>query len=282
MTQPLVLVTGASSGIGLHLAREFAAHGHPIALVAPDAAELDACAAAIRAEFGVEALSIPADLEKSDAVDDIRTVLQSTGHEVGILVNNAGHGFRGNFVEQPLDIALSMVRLNVDAVLRVAHAFIPPMVARGQGRVLNTASIAGFQPAPTMAVYHATKAFVLSWSEAIADELSEQGVTVTALCPGATDTDFFPKAGIEDSRVFQSGNVMAPQDVAQAGYAACMAGERVIVPGAMNKAMVFSRRLLPESTQAKLNEAQYSDVEADKVKHQRGDFESEAARKAAD
>lgn len=280
MSQPLVLVTGASSGIGLHLAREFAEHGHALALVAPDATELDNCAAAIRAEFGVEALSIPVDLEQADAVTDIRTVLQSAGREVGVLVNNAGHGFRGAFAEQPLDVALSMVRLNIEAVLRVAHAFIPPMVARGQGRVLNTASIAGFQPAPTMAVYHATKAFVLSWSEAIAEELGEQGVTVTALCPGATDTDFFPKAGIEDSRAFQSGNVMAPQEVAKAGYAACMAGERVIVPGAMNKAMVFSRRLLPESALAKMNEAQYADVDPDKVKHQRGDFENEATRKA--
>lgn len=276
MRPPLVLVTGASSGIGLHLAREFASHGHPVALVAPDAEEVQACANAIRHGLGVEAVAIPADLEQPDAVDGIAATLQGAGLDVGILVNNAGHGFRDNYVDQPLERQLSMVRLNIEAVLRVATAFIPPMVSRGQGRVLTTASIAGFQPAPTMAVYHASKAFVLSWSEAIAQELDGSGVTVTTLCPGPTDTDFFPKAGIEDSRAFQSGNVMAPQDVARAGYAGCMAGERLVIPGAMNKAMVFSRRLLPEAMQAKMNEAQYADVEAGKRKHERGDFEDSA------
>jgi short-subunit dehydrogenase len=138
--------------------------------------------------------------------------------------------------------------------------------------VLNTASIAGFEPGPTMSVYHASKAFVLSWSEAIATELEDSGVTVTALCPGPTDTDFFPKGDLEDSFAFQKANLMDPEEVAQIGYEAAMGGERVVVAGAVNKAMVFSRRFMSEQMQARMNEKMYEDV--DSPKRMRGDKES--------
>src|SRR5204862_2973901 len=125
---------------------------------------------------------------------EILDELTAAGEAVEILVNNAGHGFRGNWWQIPVQQDISMVALNIEAVLRLTKLFLPPMLQRGRGRILNTASIAGFQPGPLLATYHATKAFVLSWSEALAIELEKQPITVTALCPGATDTDFFPKA----------------------------------------------------------------------------------------
>jgi uncharacterized protein len=157
-----------------------------------------------------------------------------------------------------------MIRLNVEAVIHLTKLFLRPMLLRGRGRILNTASVAGFEPGPHLAVYHASKAFVLSWSEAIATELQDTGITVTALCPGPVDTDFFPKADMVESRAFQEAKVMAPQEVARAGYDAAMRGERVVVPGMMNKALVFSRRLMPESAQAKLNEKLYEDAPPEK------------------
>lgn len=273
MSSPLTLVTGASSGIGMHLAREFARNGHAVALVAPVQQELEELATRITSEFGVDALPIAIDLEQSESTERIAEHLAQAGRDVENLVNNAGHAWRGRFWEIPLERHLSVVRLNIEAVLRLTARFLPPMLERGHGRILNTASIAAYQPGPLLAVYHASKAFVLSWSEALAEELAERGITVTALCPGATDTDFFPKADMESTRAFQSGNVMAPQAVAEAGYAALMAGERVAVTGTINKALVFARRLLPETVRTKLNESQYIDVPPEQRTHKRGDYE---------
>jgi short-subunit dehydrogenase len=165
---------------------------------------------------------------------------------IDILVNNAGFGHRENFKSIEHDI--STLRLNIEAILRLMKLFLPLMLQRRQGRVLNVASVAGFEPGPLFAVYHASKAFVLSLSEALATELEGTGVTATALCPGPTDTDFFQKSDMVHARMFQRANLMAPQDVAKAGYEGLMAGERVVVPGVANKIIVFSRRLLPEAT----------------------------------
>lgn len=270
-----VLITGASSGIGFHLAHEFAKHGHTLILVAPDEAELRAVAESLGAP--TRTVCIGADLEDADAVPTIMARIAAEGLEVDILCNNAGHGFRGLFWEVDLATHLSIIRLNIEAVIRLTAEILPKFVARGRGRILNTASVAGFEPGPTMAVYHATKAFVLSWSEAIATELADTGVTVTALCPGATDTDFFPKAEMENSAAFQKGPLAAPQDVARDGYEALMAGDRVIVSGAANKAMVFSRRFLSESMQASMTQKQYADVPPDDRHRERGDVESRKA-----
>jgi len=267
-----VLVTGASSGIGMHLAHRFAAHGHHVCLVAPDAGELDAVAADIERRHGIETMRVAVDLERKESYAAIESALANAGWMIDILVNNAGHGFKGNFAEVPLATHLSVLRLNVEAVLRLTSLFLPRMVERRRGRVLNTASIAGFEPGPTMSVYHASKAFVLSWSEAVATELEGTGVTVTALCPGPTDTDFFPKGDLEESFAFQKANLMDPEEVAQIGYEAAMKGERVVVAGAVNKAMVFSRRFMSEHMQAHMNEKMYEDV--DNPKRARGDKES--------
>jgi short-subunit dehydrogenase len=271
-----VLITGCSSGIGLHLAREFAKHGHPLVLVAPDAAELRNIATVLESEFNVSALAVAKNLEEEDAAEDIFYRLEREGITVDILANNAGHGFRGKFLDIPIEKDLSMLRLNIEAVLRLTKLFLPPMIARGSGRILNTASVAGFEPGPMLNVYHSTKAFVLSFSEALAVELEGTGVTVTALCPGPTDTDFFPKADMEGVVAFQKGNLMAPQDVAEAAYKGAMDGELLVIPGVGNKILTGARRILTEHAQAKLNEKMYEEVPPEKRTRERGDKEYEA------
>ena len=279
MNEETVLITGASSGIGLALAREFAQHGHPLVLTAPVEAELRSLATDLARIHGVKARIIAKDLARETAPQEIFNELAREDIQIEILVNNAGLGQRGKFWETPLDRDITILRVNAEAVLRMTKLFLPMMVQRGHGRIMNTASIAGFEPGPLLAVYHATKAFVLSLSEALATELEDTAVTVTALCPGPVDTDFFPKAEMIDSEVFQRGNVMAPQEVARAGYEALMRGDRITIPGATNKAMVFSRRLMPEAAQAKINEKLYSPTDPAERKRERGDVEAGAEKK---
>lgn len=279
MNSETTLITGASSGIGLHLAREFAKHGHPLILVAPVEAELAQIASSLSSEFGVEARYIAADLEQPDAAQRIFDETTRNSTVVDILVNNAGHGQNGKFWEIPIERDISIVRLNIEAVLRLTKLFLPPMIQRGRGRILNTASIAGFMPGPLLAVYHASKAFVLSLSEALSTETEDTGVTVTALCPGPTDTDFFSKADMVETAGVQKAHVMAPQDVAEIGYKALMKGTRVEVAGLVNKALVFSRHLMPEAAQAKMHEKMYSDVPPDEVKRQPHEIEAKEEAK---
>lgn len=274
MTNETVLLTGATSGIGLHLAHQFAKHGHRLILVAPESDELHALTANLENSYGSETLTAADDLEDPQSGARLLDAITAKGWRVDILANNAGHGYRGAFAETPIATHLSVLRLNVETVLRLTSLFLPAMVSAGRGRLLTTASIAGFEPGPGMAVYHATKAFVLSWSEALATELDGTGVTATALCPGPTDTDFFAKGDAEQSAAFQKANLMDPHEVATVGYNAMMAGDRVVVVGTMNKAMVFSRRFMSEAMQAKINEKMYEDVDGDEIQRHRGDKES--------
>lgn len=268
------LITGSSSGIGLHLAREFASHGHPLVLVAPDREELEAVAADVRAEFGSPVRVIAANLELAPSCQEVFEHLQKESIKVDILVNNAGHGYRGKTWELEIDKDLSMVRLNIEAVLRLTKLFLPPMIERGRGRIMITASVAGFQAGPMVNVYHSTKAFVLSFAEALSVELEGTGISVTALCPGPTDTDFFPKAGMEGVVAFQKGNLMAPQDVARAGFEGVMDGELIVIPGALNKVMVAGRRVLTEHAQAIANSKMYEEVDKKDRLRRRGDMEN--------
>lgn len=231
-----VLVTGASGGIGYELAREFARKGHPVVLAARTESKLHELAEEIRRECAREAVVIPIDLADRDGPFELAAALETRGLDVHVLVNNAGVLEMGAFTEMTSEAALGMVQLNVSALTALCSLLVPPMVARGYGRILNVASVAAFQPVPSLAVYAASKAFVLSLTEALAEELRGAGVSVTALCPGVTDTPMVQGATAGKSGAsmlaMPKALVMAPADVAREGYQACMAGEVIRVPGA--------------------------------------------------
>jgi short-subunit dehydrogenase len=279
MNSETVLITGATSGIGLALAHEFAKNGHSLVLTARIEPELRKIAAELTTKHDVQVGIIPADLEDIESPRRIFEAVQRDGVQIDILVNNAGLGYRGRFWETPVEKQMSIVRVNIEAVLQLTHLFLPSMISRNQGRLLTTASIAGFEPGPLLAVYHASKAFVLSFTEALATELASTGITATALCPGPTDTDFFPKAGMTEKNAFQKAKVMTPQDVAAIGYRAFMKGDRTVVAGGANKALVFARRFLTEGGQARMNKKFYEKAKPAKRKRRRGDIERKAEEK---
>jgi short-subunit dehydrogenase len=199
----------------------------------------------IEGKYDVRATVIRSDLGKPDAPPDLYAETVAQGIEIGILINNAGFGLGGEFLETDIQREIEMIQVNVIAVTHLTKLFAPAMVKRRSGRIMNVASTAAFQPGPLMAVYYATKAYVLSISEAIAEEMRNTGVTVTALCPGATATDFADNAQIGNSRLFQKLGVAKADDVARAGYKAMMRGNRVAIPGWRDKLMVQSERIAP-------------------------------------
>jgi len=239
------LITGASSGIGLELANLFARDGNDLVLVARNEGKLRQLASRLEGEFGIATRVLAADLAKAHAAQEL--VMTLNVHEVTIdaLVNNAGFGLSGPFVATDLDKELEMIQVNIVALTELTKLLLPGMVARRSGRILNLASTAAFQPGPLMAVYYATKAYVLSFSEAIADELRDSGVTVTALCPGPTDTGFAVAARLESSRLFNMAKPMTSAAVARIGYEAMKRGKRVVIPGMRNKLLAQSIRLTP-------------------------------------
>jgi short-subunit dehydrogenase len=241
---PLALVTGASGGIGEELARILARHGYDLVLVARSADKLAALAERLELDHGIQVRAIAKDLARPDAAAEIHEWLAAEGLTVDVLVNNAGMGLLGKFAEIGIEGDVEMLRLNVEAPTLLTRLLLPSMLERGSGRILNLASTAGFQPGPLMAVYFATKAYMLSFSEALANEVAGTGVTVTALCPGPTETGFSSHAGSEQSRLFQ-GATMDARTVAEAGYAALMAGKPVVIPGARNRLLAFGVRLAP-------------------------------------
>ncbi|HEY8183007.1 MAG TPA: SDR family oxidoreductase [Thermoanaerobaculia bacterium] len=230
------LITGASSGIGMDFARLLSREGYELFLVARSEAKLRALAS----ELG-NAKVIVADLVLPDAPQRIFDV--SSG--VDVLINNAGFGVSGPFIETDLRKELEMIQVNVSALTHLTRLFLPPMLARKSGHILNLASTAAFLPGPLMAVYYATKAYVLSFSEAIADELRGTGVTVTALCPGPTATGFAEVAGMESSRLFSLMRPMSSEAVARYGLRAMRHGKRVAIPGIANKLSTQSIRVSP-------------------------------------
>jgi uncharacterized protein len=227
------LITGASGGIGLELAREFAAHGHAVILVARNEGRLHAVAAELTRAHAVEATVIAADLGERNGPAALFADVQRRNLDVDILVNNAGVMDTGAFQDADTEMLLGMVRLNVEALTALTSLFLKPMTGRGKGRILNLASLAGFQPLPSMAVYAASKAYVLSLTEALAEELRGKGVTVSALCPGFTDTNMIESAKRENAafRALPSALIADPKSVAREGYRACMSGEVIRVPG---------------------------------------------------
>jgi len=243
--KPIAVVTGASSGIGEALARRIAADGHPLVLVARRQERLDTLAAAL----SVETHTVALDLTEASAGARLAETLAALGLRPEILVNNAGFGELRAFAQTQHANQLSMVDLNVRAVVDLTHRFLPGMLESGRGGVLNVASTAAFQPGPGMAVYYASKAFVLSFSEALSEEVRESGVTVTALCPGPTATEFGSISGMAKSRIFRAAHrvSMSAEGVADHGWRGFLAGRRVVVPGLSNKTTAAGTRFVPRA-----------------------------------
>jgi short-subunit dehydrogenase len=242
---PVTLITGASAGIGVELARVFAAHGHDLVLVARREDRLKALADEIAASGRPRPTVLAADLERRDAVALLAAQLASRGLEPAIVVNNAGFGLSGAAALLDRNEQLGMVDLNVRALTELSLAFVDSL-ARHRGGILNVASIAAFLPGPGMAVYYASKAYVLSFTEALHRELSGRGVRVTALCPGPVPTEFQARSGMRVDRAQRQLELPADR-VAQIGYDGFMRGKRVVIAGAGNRLVVFLMRFIPHA-----------------------------------
>jgi short-subunit dehydrogenase len=241
------LITGGSIGIGLELAKQFAAHGHDLILVARNRDTLEAAAGMLEGKYGIKAATFAFDLADSSSPQKLFDAVLAEGLHVDILVNNAGFGLGGEFVETDMERELDMIQVNVAALVHLTKLFLQPMVLRRSGRILNVASTAAFQPGPLHSIYFASKAFVLSFSQAIDEELRDTGVSVTCLCPGATASEFAERAGLGGTRLYKLTGVASAEDVARYGYSATMRGERVALPGMKNKAHIQALRLLPRA-----------------------------------
>lgn len=244
------IVTGASSGLGADFARELARRGAGLVLVARRRERLEQLAADLKARHGTESRVCAVDLTDPDFPETLLRKLNYDGWNADILVNNAGFGIYGNFLDTEWAQIEKMLRLDIEALVRMTRVFAPPMVQRGWGRVLQVASIAAFQPSPSYAAYAAAKSFVLSFGEALAHEWHGTGVTSTVLSPGVTETEFFEVAGHKKRSWFQTKTVMDSPAVARVGVEAMLAGRPGIVAGALNKAATFSQRLMPRRLQA--------------------------------
>ena len=241
------LITGASSGIGYELAKCFARDGVNLVLVARDETRLGQVAAELRST-SVSVRVVPADLARAVAPSEILDATRAANINVDYLVNNAGFGLCGPFADSDLRGDLDMLQVNMVALMHLTRLYLPGMLQRGSGGVLNVASTAAFQPGPLMAIYYATKAFVLSLTEAIAEELRDTGVTATALCPGPTLTDFQRRAKIERIRLMKSKLLMmTAREVAEIGYLAFLEGKVIVIPGLFNKIGAQSVRISPRS-----------------------------------
>jgi len=245
MAKP-VFITGASSGIGYELAKVCAAHRHDLILIARREEPLLELKAKLEAAHGVQVLTYRGDLTLSDTRQQFFDWTQFKGITPYALVNNAGFGDLTTFAEADWEKQNAMMQLNIVALTHLTRLYLPAMVAQGQGRILNVASLAAFLPGPYLAVYYATKAYVLSLTEAIASELKGTGVTATTLCPGPTQSEFQERAEAQNAKLFQVAMPTAAE-VATYGYGAMEKGQRIAVHGAKNKLLSFSTRLLSRS-----------------------------------
>lgn len=238
------LITGASSGIGYELAKLFARDGYNLVLVARNKDPLERVAGQLTHAYGVMVKTILKDLSRPESPNELYDELKRESIEIDLLVNNAGFGTYGFFSETDLDTELAMMHLNIVSLTHLTKLFVKPMLGKRKGRVLNVASTAAFQPGPLMSVYYATKAYVLLFSEALANELCGSGVTVSVLCPGPTQTEFRSRAGMEASKLYEFGSMNAAA-VARIAYRGLRNHRTIIIPGLKNKVLVFAVRFAP-------------------------------------
>ncbi|GAB4029957.1 SDR family NAD(P)-dependent oxidoreductase [Spirosoma gilvum] len=241
------LITGATSGIGYELAKLFANDQYNLVIVARSQSELDQTATELSQQYGIEVIPIAKDLFKREAPFEVYQEIKARGIQIDALVNDAGQGQYGEFVDTDLNRELDIIQLNIGAYVAFTKFYLQEMVARNDGKILNVASIASKLPGPLQSVYHATKAFVLSFTEAIRNEVKETNVIITALLPGPTDTDFFRKAEMENAKIVKEGSLDDPAKVAKDGYEALLANEEKVVSGFKNKVQVAASNIIPDS-----------------------------------
>jgi short-subunit dehydrogenase len=251
-TNPTVLITGASSGIGLEFAKLFARESHDLALVARSYDKLKCVAEDLQQTYGVQVKYYAKDLSISSTPKEIFEALQNEEENIDVLVNNAGFGWRGAFVQMELTNALEMIQVNITSLTHLTRLFLPGMIERRHGKILNVASTAAFQPGPMMATYYASKAYVLSFSEALSEELKGTGVTVTAFCPGPTATGFGQRAGFVNEKIFGDMLSMDSYKVALDGYKGLMKGRSIVISGWKNWLGTKLVRFIPRPLPAKL------------------------------
>lgn len=244
-SQKYALITGATSGIGYELAKLFAKDKYNLVIIARDEAELARTADELQGE-GIQVRTIAKDLFDRTSAKEIYDEVKSNGIHVDVLVNDAGQGYYGKFEETELDKEIDIIELNIISSISLTKLFLKDMLARKEGMILNVGSIAGEAPGPYQSVYHGTKAFINSWSAAIRNELKDSNITVTVLLPGATDTDFFNKADMQDSKILDS-KLSNPEDVAKDGYEALMSGDDKVISGLKNKFQAALANVLPDS-----------------------------------
>lgn len=252
---PVALITGASTGIGRELARLAAQNGFDVALVARTAASLDAVAADIEEKTSRKTHVFPIDLAQPNAAHALFDDVAKAGLTIEVLANNAGFGLLGKLWELPEDQQMQMIQLNIGALTQLTRLYLPGMIERRKGYILNVASTAAFQPGPLMAVYYASKAYVVSFSEAVHNEAKEFGVNVCSLCPGPTSTEFVKRAGMDNIKLFDTGNVMSAGEVAQIGWNATIKGKPLVVTGLLNATVAFLTRFVPRQMSANIARA---------------------------
>lgn len=247
MNNKTVLITGASLGIGYELTKIFAKNGYNLVLVSRNEKRLNEIAEQLKKEYKIKVNVVVSDLANPNAPAEIFKKVKEESLHIDILVNNAGIGVYGLFTETSFSDEKDSMQINMIALTHLTKFFLKGMVEKGEGKILNVASVASFQPGPLMAVYYATKAYVLSFSEALASELKGKGVTVTALCPGPVKTGFQERANIKNSKLDKSPffNIITPQEVAIAGYNALMKNKRIVIPGFIFKLIPILVRLFP-------------------------------------
>lgn len=241
------LITGASSGIGHELSKIFAMNGHDLVLIARSKQQLEIAARELKDRHDIQIKVISKDLSKPAASQEVYDEITSEGIDVDVLVNNAGIGTNGKFIDSPFEEHMDLMQLNIVSLTNLCKLFGTDMASRGSGSILNVASTAAFQAGPFMSTYYASKAYVLMFSEGLSKEFKYSGVTITTLCPGPTKTDFFEKAGMKNSILMRSPHALSAARVAKVGYEGLLKGKTIVIPGLINKLMVFSVRLTPRS-----------------------------------